>query len=297
MAEPEYVNVDDHTGEPVEIVKVDNVLEWTSRQDAAMLDVQVATAKAYPRSVQKFQAELKAWATLNRDTAAECFFALPRDGKKILGPSIRFAELIQAAYGNLIVESSIVDEGRNNVVVSATCRDLERNIASRAQVRRNIVTSKGKRYGDSMVEQTMMAASAIARRNAIFQCVPKALWLPIWEECKRVASGDAQDFAARRKAVLEGVKAAGADSKNVKLYLGGKEPKDLTADDVLLLELELRAIRNGEKTAAQAFPDPVPDEPERGRSAERARDALKTAAEPKSEEPDPTAAAFDLESE
>lgn len=280
--------MDSVTGEPVEVIHVDSAVAWATKQDAAMLDVQVSTAKQYPRSVQRFQSDLAAWATLNKETALECFFSMPRDGKNVIGPSIRFAELIQAAYGNLIVESQIVDEGHSFVVVSATCRDLERNIASRAQVRRNIMTSAkqgrpAKRYGDAMIETTIMAASAIARRNAIFQIVPKALWSPIWEKAREVARGDSKTFAERRGAALKALAELGADPKNIKAFLGGKEAKDMTADDLLLLEMKWRAIHNGEATAQEAFPDPIPDTPEDGRSAQRATDALRNAkpAEPK----------------
>lgn len=262
-------------GEGVEVVKVDSAMEWATAQEARALDVQVSTAKEYPRSVQRFQSDLSAWATLNKETALECFFSLPRDGKQVIGPSIRFAELIQAAYGNLIVESQIVDEGRAFVVVQATCRDLERNIASRAQVRRNIVMKSGKRYGEAMIETTIMAASAIARRNAIFQIVPKALWSPIWEKARIVARGDEKSFVERRTSVTKELVTLGVDPKNLKSAVGGKDPKDLTGDDLLFLEMKLREIKAGESSPQEAFPDPIPDTPEEGRSAQRATDALR----------------------
>lgn len=265
---------DDQTGEVMEVEIVNDAAMFVAKQDAAMLDIQVSTAKRYPRSVQRFQSDLESWACLNRDTSVECFFSMPRDGKQVVGPSIRFAELIQAAYGNLLVDSQIIDEGREFVVVNATCRDLERNIASRAQVRRNITTKHGKRYGAAMIETTIMAASAIARRNAIFQVVPKALWVPIYEKARKVAHGDMKDFAGRRNEIVKGLREAGCDMGNVKHFLGGKDHKDVSADELLLLEIKLKAIRANELSPASAFPDPIPDEPSSGKSAMKAAEAL-----------------------
>ena len=269
--------IDESTGEIVQVAQVDGAAAYVARQDAAMLDVQVATAKRYPRSVQRFQSELEAWCTLNRETAIECFFAMPRDGQQVVGPSVRFAELVQAAYGNLVVDSQIVEEGREFVIVSATCRDLERNIASRAQVRRNITKRGGKRYSQSMVETTIMAASAIARRNAIFQTVPKALWSPLYAKARHVAHGSEKEFATRRSSVTKALRAAGCDMKNVKAFVGGKDSKDLSKDEVLLLEIKLTAIESNEVTPEGAFPEPRPETPEDGRSAQLATEALNSA--------------------
>ncbi len=266
--------IDSETGEIVRIEQVDSALAFAARHDAALLDVQVSTAKTYPRSIQKFQSDLESWCTLNRDAAIECFFSVPRDGKQIVGPSVRFAELVQSAYGNLVVDCQIIEEGKRFVIVSATCRDLERNVASRAQVRRNITTRSGKTYGAAMIETTIMAASAIARRNAIFQTVPKALWSPMYEKARNVAHGDSKTFAARRGAIVKGLREAGCDMQNVKAFLGGKDNKDVSADELILLELKLRALEANEVTPQAAFPDPRPETPEEGRTAQRAVDAL-----------------------
>lgn len=269
--------IDETTGEAVEMEVVPDAAAYVAKQDAALLDVQVSTAKQFPRSVQRFQSDLESWATLNQETAIECFFTLPRDGKQVVGPTIRFAELIQAAYGNIVVDSQIIEEGREFVVVNATCRDLERNIASRAQVRRNVLTREGKRYKSSMIETTIMAASAIARRNAIFQVVPKALWLPIYEKARKVGLGNLENFETRRRNAVKGLREAGVDMGDVKAFLGGKDNKDITADELLVLELKLKAIQEKTLTPEAAFPAPRPERPEEGRSARKAKQALEGA--------------------
>jgi hypothetical protein len=65
----------------------------------AEIDVQIATAHRFPRSVKAFRDEALAMVTLTEAIAEECIYALPRDGKTIEGPSARFAEVIASARG------------------------------------------------------------------------------------------------------------------------------------------------------------------------------------------------------
>lgn len=253
-------------------------MSLVQQQEHAALDVQVSTAKAYPRSVQEFHADLEAWCTLNQETADECFYAKPVDGKKMVGPSIRFGELVQAAYKNLNVDTRVSGEDDGHVVLEATCRDMERNIASRSQVRRSILTKEGKRYKQHMVETTINAGMAIARRNVIFQTVPKALWKPIWNKALAVAKGDMATFEKRRGETLTALKDLGVDMKNMSAFLGGKQTKDIDATDLILLRQRLASIQEHEMTPESAFPAPTKPDPEAAKdSVTAAGEALKNA--------------------
>lgn len=266
-----------------EVIQVNGALDMVAKQEGAALDVQVATAKQYPRSVQAFQSDLKSWATLNKESALGCFFNLRRGGSSIVGPSVRFAELVQASWGNIVVDTAIVAEEHDHVVVAATCRDLERNTASRAQVRRNILDRNKRRYSADMIQTTVQAASAIARRNAIFQVVPRALWEPIYKNAQQVAGGG-KSFADRRKEALATLKSAGVEGDRVKLAVSGKNPKDLTSDDILMLEVAIHRVNENESTWDKEFPASA-DETS-GSSAASAAQALATAGNPRGKGPD-----------
>jgi hypothetical protein len=281
--------VDMETGE-IEIEGSGAAAMMVAKQEGAALDVQVATAKAHPRSVQAFQSDLKSWATLDRDTAMECFFNLRKGSSSIVGPSIRFAELVQASWGNIVVDTAIVAEEHDHVVVSATCRDLERNTASRSQVRRNILDRKKRRYSADMIQTTVQAASAIARRNAIFQVVPRALWAPIYKQAQRVAGGE-KSFAERRKEALSTLKKEGVPPENIKAAVSGKDPKDLTSDDVLMLEVAIYRVGQNESTWEAEFPDASTGG--EGETAGAAADALSNAKAPSSTDQDDAERQFD----
>lgn len=225
-------------------------------QDVAALDVQVTTAKSYPRSIKSFHADLEAWATFSQEVAEECFYAVPRAGKTLIGPSIRFAELVECAYTNLATEARVIEVGRRTVRVQATCRDMERNIAMRVEAERSIVDKEGVRFSPDMIQVTTNAAISLALRNAIIRVVPKALWLPIWQKCREVAVGKGRPFSETRDAAVEWLKKTGVTEERILAKTGKASIKDLDADDILFFKSVSRHIRDGETTPEQAFPEP-----------------------------------------
>src|SRR5258708_5503124 len=76
----------------------------------AEYDVQIATAKRYPRSIKQFIDNAMEMVTLSEQIADDCIYALPRDGKTIEGPSARFAEMILHAWGHTRAGARIVNE-------------------------------------------------------------------------------------------------------------------------------------------------------------------------------------------
>src|SRR6185369_14649302 len=73
------------------------------------IDIQIATAKRYPRSITAFKRQCLEMATLDEETAGSMYYVLPRAGKKIEGPSVRLAEIAGSAWGNLRSKSYIVE--------------------------------------------------------------------------------------------------------------------------------------------------------------------------------------------
>src|SRR5580692_8587501 len=141
----------------------------------AEIDTQIATAKAYPRSVALFKKKALGLATEDQDTAESCFYAVPRGGKKIEGPSIRLAEIVGYSWGNLNYGSRIIADDGKMVTAQGVCHDLESNVRASVEINRRVTNKQGKRYNDDLVILTSNAAAAIALRNAIFKVVPFAL--------------------------------------------------------------------------------------------------------------------------
>jgi len=183
-------------------------------QAAAEIDMQISTAKRYPRDVARSVDKAKALATRNREIAKSCEFAKPVTvrGKKefIRGPSIRLAEIVLSTWGNLRVAAQVVDEGRAYVTCQATVHDLESNVAVRTETRRSIVYSAtgdraGRRFSDDLVTTTTNAAMAIAMRNAVFKAVPRSIVDEVLEAAKAILVKERKEVPLdlRRKRAIE----------------------------------------------------------------------------------------------
>ncbi len=219
------------------------------------VDMQVATAKRYPRNLKRFKNEVLELATADADSAAECFYALPRDGKTIEGPSVRLAEIVASAWGNMRTEMRIIGVGQDFITAQATAWDVERNNLNRCELQRRITTSKGRRYSDDMIVVTGNAASKIAYRNAIFTTVPKAHWSPIYEQCRLVAVGDQRSLADNRAQWVGYFGKLGIVEARVLAMLNRSSLDEVTIEDLMTLRGTATAIKENQITIDEVFPD------------------------------------------
>lgn len=219
----------------------------------AMVDVQVATAKKYPRSVARFRKEAEALACLDEETAGECMYALPRAGKTIEGPSARFAEILLYSWGNSRAEALVIEEGATHVKAQGTFYDLERNVAIRKIVARRITDKGGRRYNDDMIGTTGNAACSIALRNAVFTGVPKAIWKAIYQKARLASIGKAGTLTQSRQKMLESFAKMGVAPEKVFAVLGVEGVEDIKEDQVITMRGIWNAIKDGEATVEDTF--------------------------------------------
>jgi len=241
----------------------------------AEIDVQIATAHRFPRSVRAFRDEALSMVTLTEEIAEECIYALPRDGKTIEGPSARFAEVIASAWGNSRAGARIVDDSGEFVTAQGVFHDLQKNVAITYEVKRRIVDKNGRRFKPDMIGVTANAACSIALRNAILKGVPKAFWNDVYEAARKTIMGDFQTLANRRAAALAAFQKFGVKPEQVYANLGVAGEEDITLEHIVTLRGMLTALKEGDTTPEQMFPAAQPQQTggDRGASA-----ALKSAA-------------------
>ena len=227
------------------------------------IDIQIQTAKRYPRSVKQFMADALDMATLDEETAAACFYALPRDGKTIEGPSARLAEIVASAWGHMRVEGRVIDEDDRFVRARGTAWDLQRNVAIAFETRRRITDRHGRRYKDDMIGVTANAAASIAIRNAIFKVVPAAYTRQIYAQCREVAVGQAETLVARRDRALLFFQKLGVTVDRVCAVLQIAGVEDITLSHLATLQGLRTAIKEGDTSVDQAFPVPPVGTPQR----------------------------------
>lgn len=217
------------------------------------IDMQIATAHKYPRSIVNFRNEVLGMVTLNEQIAGECIYALPRDGKVIEGPSARFAEVIASAWGNSRAGARVVSDQGEFVTAQGVFHDLQRNVAITYEVQRRIVGSNGRRYKPDMIGVTANAACSIALRNAILKGVPKAFWAEMYEAARRTVMGDIKTLANRRAEAMAVFQRFGVTPERVFAKLGVAGEQDITMEQLVVLRGIVTAIRDGDTTAEQAF--------------------------------------------
>ena len=221
----------------------------------AEIDTQIATARAWPRSIKRATDDILSLATLDEETATECMYALPRAGKPIQGPSIRLAEIIQQSWGNCRVAARVVHVDRTEKYVEAEgiYHDLETNSATMARVRRRIADSKGRLYSDDMIIVTGNAACSIAKRNAILGGVPKPVWRRAYDASQKVVKGTIETLTVTRDKSLKAFANFGVKPDQVFVALGVVGLEDIGLDHIPILRGMFSALKNGEATVEEMF--------------------------------------------
>lgn len=274
-----------------EVVDVSDNVNALAMLNKSEIDMQVSTAKRYPRSITKAKSDMLALATIDKETAERCGYALKRtdkDGKIVWieGPSIRMAEIAVSCWGNLRYGARVIEENDRFVVAQGMCYDLEKNIASSMEVRRRITNRSGRKYSDDMIGTTANAACAIAARNAVFKIIPGAIVRNAYEEAMKVAGGDEKTFTKRRENAVAAFKAVGVTIEEIMVVLGKPDGgmEDLDAKDLRRLFGLLTAINDGETTADQVFrPEKSADASAAKDQAAETRERIKNAKQQKSE--------------
>lgn len=226
------------------------VLGTLSRQE---LDQQILTARAFPRSIRRFTTECLDMATLTEQVAADCIYALPRDGKTIEGPSARLAEIVASAWGNCRAGSRVVAEDAEFVTAQGVFHDLERNVSITYEVRRRITDRNGRRFKPDMIAVTGNAACSIALRNAVFKGVPKAFWSSIYDAARQAAVGDVKTISNKRADALAYLQKMGVTAEQVVAALGVGGIEDIGSDELTILRGFITAIKDGDASVDQVF--------------------------------------------
>lgn len=214
----------------------------------AEIDIQIVTAKRFPRSVVDFKREAEAMATLDEDTAGSMFYVLPRAHKRIEGPSVRLAEIVGSAWGNLRYSAQIIAIESKYVVAQGTCFDLEKNVAAQVEIHRRITDKDGKRYNDDMIGVTANAACSIAIRQAIFKVVPFAYVKDIYLKAQEVSIGKGLTMEQRRSRAFDWFTKIGAKQDDVLKVIKKKGMEDITVDDLITLQGIRSTVMEGETT-------------------------------------------------
>ena len=254
------------TAEPVEGEVIETAgTAMVEAINRAEIDVQIATAHRYPRSMTLFKKRAVDMATSDEETAESCIYRRPVGKKKneqtgkwetefAEGMSVRMAEIVGACYGNIRVYATLISQTDRQVIARGMAHDLESNFASSSEIVEATVTKNGEPFSERMRAVVAKAALAKARRDAMFQVVPRALAKPVEYAVRQVLMGDAESMEKRRTRVVGWLTKLSIDPARVYASLGVVGPADLTAEHLEKLTGIKTAIKDGDATIDEAFP-------------------------------------------
>lgn len=261
---------------PTQVLEA-SALEVLNRSE---IDIQIATAKQYPRDLKKVLGNVRAFATIDEETAEDCFYALKRgkgnDANLIEGVSVRLAEIFASCWGNLRVQTRITGNDGKTITAQGICHDLESNLAVCVEVKRRITDKYGRTFSEDMQVVTGNAASAIAFRNAVLKVIPKAVTKKVVNEIKLVALGQAGDVETKRQATIKWFNQRGVTTEQLLNYIEADCVEAIDTEKLLTLRATANAIKEGTTTVAETFGGKVNDSA--GTAAKIREAAEKTAA-------------------
>lgn len=241
--------------EKLEIIETTGV-EIIEAQQRAEYDIQIATAKRFPRDLTRVKNNCVAIVTMDKEIAESCRYALPRGGKSISGPSVHMARIIAQQYGNIRVDSRVKQIADKQVISEAVCFDLETNYACKVEVRRSIMGKSGK-FNDDMITVTGNASNAIAFRNAVFNVIPKGIVDIVYKSAMQMITGDLGDeqklIQARTKALQYFKDTYDVDEKRLLKAIGLNSINQIKAEQIADLRGMIQSLKDGDSTVEEMF--------------------------------------------
>lgn len=241
----------------------------------AEVDIQIATAKKFPRDLQRFLDNSKFAATHSEASAIKCGYTLPRGDKKIQGVSVHLARILAQNFGNIRIAAKGLSISDSYVTAEAVCMDLETNTAVRVETRQKILDKHGKRYNEDMIGVTMLACIAKAERNAILHVIPASFTDEVYAAAQKRLIGDVKSDAkklaeSRTKAIKLFKEKYNVDAETILKYFGKQKVEQLDAEDVVSLRGIYQGLEDGDITIGGTFSDSEnPDGESQRETAER----------------------------
>lgn len=249
-------NYDPMTGEVGDALNLDSGTTVAVQMAQAELNQAIVTARAYPRNVRRVVQNVVNLTMLDEESASECVYALPRGGKPIKGPSVRFAEIVASMYGNCHVASRVVavDKIDKVVIAEGVFIDYETGLKRTAQVRRRITDKNGRMFNEDMIVVTGNAASSIAMREAVLKGIPKAIWRKAYESAEQVISGDVKTLVERRDGAVKAFATFGVTPELICAALEIESVEEIDLDRIGTLTSMFKSIKSGEMPVEEYFP-------------------------------------------
>ena len=279
-------------------IRQSDMLQAINRSE---IDMQISTAKQYPRNLPEVLNKIATYATMDAETAQDCFYVLRRGGEgssnTIEGLSVRMAEIIAGSWGNMRVQTRIVGNDGKTITAQGICHDLETNLAVSVEVKRRITDKQGRTFSEDMQVVTGNAAASIAFRNAVLKVVPKAVIKKIIADVKQVALGQSLDLETSRQNMIQYFQKLGVTEAQLLEYLGLTKRDEIDKEAVFELRATANAIKEGTTTVQESFLKPIEEKRQAIAAKAKAEEAKQKALEAQARQSKTQPAPLDVDEE
>lgn len=212
---------------------------------------QIQVAQMFPRDVVSARAELMAECDVI-EFASVAFYAVPRAGSTVTGPSIRLAEACASAYGHMEWGHRELSRGDGKSEVEVYAWDKQKNNRRIRQitVAHVLDTKNGPRplRDGKDIDDKIANVASKQMRGAILALVPKSFVESAAARCRAtLAGGGGVPLKVRIEKMTDAFSKIGVNAETLKKKL--KKPlSDITADDLVdLIAIHAAISKNGDK--------------------------------------------------
>jgi len=170
----------------------------TAEADKAVAEIKAAYVMAASKPRDEESAYLKIMNACKRKTLAEsALYVYRRGGQKVTGPSIRLAETVARAWGNLRCGVQEINRGALETTMRAYCTDLETNFADEKTFTIEHVrdTRQGRKELEDQRDIYENNANFAARRKraCILAVIPSDIVEDAIKQCEQTLAGDGSE--------------------------------------------------------------------------------------------------------
>ena len=245
-------------------------------REASEVQAAVFMAKRFPRDENAALARISK-SCQRIGLASKAIYSYPRGGGNVTGPSIRLAEALAQAWGNVQTSWGVLEERPGESVCMAYCWDIETNFRDMRMftVKHERSTSRGTKVLTDPRDIYEHVANQCARRKraCILSVIPKDVVDAAVEACQKTLSTAYKepliDRLRKMVAVFEEEFSVSLDA--IERYMGYKL-EAFTELDMVTLRGVYTALRDGEAKREDYFtlkkPEPLPT-PEEAREEKK----------------------------
>jgi hypothetical protein len=247
-------------GNPFAAVQKENINQGTVQieEARAISEAQgkLIIAKRFPRDQAKAYEQIMASCS-RKGMAENAMYQYPRGGESITGPSIRLAEELARAWGNMDFGVRELSQRVGESEMEAYCWDLETNVSSSQKftVKHERHTKKGiTKLVDPRDIYELTANQAGRRLRArILAVIPPDLVAAAVERCNKTLIGDVSEpIQDTVRKMLNAFSAYGITKQHIEIRIG-KSLDMILREDVVELKNIYASIKDGIASASAFF--------------------------------------------